>query len=233
MPPYEPVRDMGALKDMVAERLEEYSQEPGNAHMDLVLFRDALNHICRCAQRLGCRPGMGRKFACCLGLGTGLVLCRAAGAVQGSGAVQGRGCCAGPQVLCRAAGAVQGRRCCAGQWCCGPGAVQGRWCCAGPLVLCRAAGAPHLQDLGAGLVRLRDARIIVAVQGGARLRSGSGIFTVLMMLFGEHIGGSVHIGAQTCCCSRALPSICRMASWDALGGPLAFRHNGCAVAALL
>jgi len=47
VPPYEPVRDMGALKDLVGERLEEYGQEPGHSAMDLVLFRDALLHICR------------------------------------------------------------------------------------------------------------------------------------------------------------------------------------------
>ena len=47
VPPYEPVRDMAALKDVVGERLEEYSLEPGSSAMDLVLFRDALHHICR------------------------------------------------------------------------------------------------------------------------------------------------------------------------------------------
>ncbi|KAF5831208.1 dynein-1-beta heavy chain, flagellar inner arm I1 complex [Dunaliella salina] len=47
VPPYEPVRDMGALKDLVGERLQEYGEEPGHTGMDLVLFRDALLHICR------------------------------------------------------------------------------------------------------------------------------------------------------------------------------------------
>lgn len=48
VPPYEPVRDMSALKDTVTDRLEEYALEPGASAMDLVLFRDALHHICRC-----------------------------------------------------------------------------------------------------------------------------------------------------------------------------------------
>lgn len=47
VPPYEPVRDMNALKDMLTEKLEDYALEPGNSSMDLVLFRDALHHICR------------------------------------------------------------------------------------------------------------------------------------------------------------------------------------------
>ena len=46
-PPYEPVRDMNLLKDMLTEKLEDYALEPGNSAMDLVLFRDALHHICR------------------------------------------------------------------------------------------------------------------------------------------------------------------------------------------
>lgn len=47
-PPYEPVRDLGALKELLAEKLEDYALEPGNSQMDLVLFQDALQHICRC-----------------------------------------------------------------------------------------------------------------------------------------------------------------------------------------
>ncbi|KAG1668463.1 hypothetical protein FOA52_005236 [Chlamydomonas sp. UWO 241] len=46
-PAYEPVRNMVALKDMLTEKLEDYALEPGNSAMDLVLFRDALHHICR------------------------------------------------------------------------------------------------------------------------------------------------------------------------------------------
>lgn len=46
-PPYEPVRDMGALKDLLTEKLDDYGLEPGATAMDLVLFTDALNHICR------------------------------------------------------------------------------------------------------------------------------------------------------------------------------------------
>ncbi len=41
---------MPALKEFLTERLDEYGLEPGAAPMDLVLFRDALHHICRCAR---------------------------------------------------------------------------------------------------------------------------------------------------------------------------------------
>lgn len=47
VPPYEPVRDMHALKDLLTEKLDDYGLEPGHSHMDLVLFKDALHHICR------------------------------------------------------------------------------------------------------------------------------------------------------------------------------------------
>lgn len=46
-PPYEAVRDMVALKDLLTEKLDDYGLEPGAAHMELVLFKDALHHICR------------------------------------------------------------------------------------------------------------------------------------------------------------------------------------------
>ncbi|GIM07381.1 hypothetical protein Vretimale_11536 [Volvox reticuliferus] len=46
-PVYEMVRDMVALKDLLTEKLEDYALEPGHSAMDLVLFRDALHHVCR------------------------------------------------------------------------------------------------------------------------------------------------------------------------------------------
>ena len=46
-PPYERVGNIAALKDTLAEKLEDYALEPGNSAMELVLFRDALNHVCR------------------------------------------------------------------------------------------------------------------------------------------------------------------------------------------
>eukprot|EP00232_Nephroselmis_pyriformis_P029065 CAMPEP_0182867354 /NCGR_PEP_ID=MMETSP0034_2-20130328/8675_1 /TAXON_ID=156128 /ORGANISM="Nephroselmis pyriformis, Strain CCMP717" /LENGTH=4528 /DNA_ID=CAMNT_0024999703 /DNA_START=83 /DNA_END=13669 /DNA_ORIENTATION=- len=46
-PPYEPVTDMQLLKDFLMEKLEDYALEPGMSAMDLVLFQDALNHVCR------------------------------------------------------------------------------------------------------------------------------------------------------------------------------------------
>jgi len=38
---------MNQLKDLLTEMLEDYALEPGNSAMDLVLFRDALHHVCR------------------------------------------------------------------------------------------------------------------------------------------------------------------------------------------
>jgi len=45
--PYEEVSDEKALKSFVEEKLEEYNFEPGFVAMHLVLFRDALGHLCR------------------------------------------------------------------------------------------------------------------------------------------------------------------------------------------
>lgn len=39
VPPYEPVRDLAALKDTLTEKLEDYSLEPGAKPLDLVLFK--------------------------------------------------------------------------------------------------------------------------------------------------------------------------------------------------
>ncbi|WIA33430.1 hypothetical protein OEZ86_006562 [Tetradesmus obliquus] len=47
VPPYEPVRDLSALKDTLSEKLEDYALEPGASALDLVLFKDALQHVCR------------------------------------------------------------------------------------------------------------------------------------------------------------------------------------------
>jgi dynein heavy chain len=46
-PPYEIVTDTKKLKDMLTEKLEDYAMEPGYSAMDLVLFKDALLHVCR------------------------------------------------------------------------------------------------------------------------------------------------------------------------------------------
>ena len=45
--PYEAVVDVSALKEFLGEKLEDYGLEPGNAAMDLVLFNDAMMHVCR------------------------------------------------------------------------------------------------------------------------------------------------------------------------------------------
>ena len=64
-PPYEAAVDPRRLKDSLTEKLEEYAVEPGNAPMDLVLFRDALTHICR-VHRVLCQP---RGNALLVGMG--------------------------------------------------------------------------------------------------------------------------------------------------------------------
>lgn len=46
-PPYEAITDMAALKALLTEKLDDYALEPGKTAMNLVLFRDALNHVCR------------------------------------------------------------------------------------------------------------------------------------------------------------------------------------------
>ncbi|GMH41208.1 hypothetical protein BSKO_09118 [Bryopsis sp. KO-2023] len=46
-PPYEAITDMNNLKESLTEKLEDYGLEPGNSAMDLVLFKDALHHVCR------------------------------------------------------------------------------------------------------------------------------------------------------------------------------------------
>jgi len=46
-PPYEAIQDMMALKHLLSEKLDDYALEPGKSAMHLVLFRDALNHVCR------------------------------------------------------------------------------------------------------------------------------------------------------------------------------------------
>ena len=46
-PPYEAVVDRRKLKDVLTEKLEFYAEEPGYSAMDLVLFKDALLHVCR------------------------------------------------------------------------------------------------------------------------------------------------------------------------------------------
>lgn len=46
-PPYEVAHEMPMLKEFLSEKLGDYGLEPGNAPMDLVLFSDAISHVCR------------------------------------------------------------------------------------------------------------------------------------------------------------------------------------------
>ena len=46
-PPYEAIDDVARLKERAERALEDYGLESGNVPMDLVLFKDALHHLCR------------------------------------------------------------------------------------------------------------------------------------------------------------------------------------------
>ena len=41
---YEDILDVNSLKKLMGEKLEDYNETPGVVHMDLVLFRDAIEH---------------------------------------------------------------------------------------------------------------------------------------------------------------------------------------------
>ena len=45
---YEDILDINSLKKMMGEKLEDYNETPGMIHMDLVLFRDAIEHSKLC-----------------------------------------------------------------------------------------------------------------------------------------------------------------------------------------
>jgi hypothetical protein len=46
-PPYEPAKDIAALKALLSEKMEDAAAEPGARPLGLSLFRDALLHVCR------------------------------------------------------------------------------------------------------------------------------------------------------------------------------------------
>ena len=50
---YEDITDIGQLKQYMENTLEDYNTEPGVISMDLVLFRDAMEHICRIVRVIG------------------------------------------------------------------------------------------------------------------------------------------------------------------------------------
>ena len=41
---YEDILDINSLKKLMGEKLEDYNETPGMINMDLVLFRDAIEH---------------------------------------------------------------------------------------------------------------------------------------------------------------------------------------------
>ncbi len=49
-PPYEEYPDLVVMKKFMEGKLEDYNMEPGNVGMNLVLFRDAIEHITRIAR---------------------------------------------------------------------------------------------------------------------------------------------------------------------------------------
>lgn len=44
---YEDLYDFSALRKYIENQMVEYNASPGVVKMDLVLFRDAIDHICR------------------------------------------------------------------------------------------------------------------------------------------------------------------------------------------
>lgn len=50
---YEDITDFKQLKNLMEERLEDYNMEPGVISMDLVLFRDAIEHVSRIIRVIG------------------------------------------------------------------------------------------------------------------------------------------------------------------------------------
>jgi dynein heavy chain len=56
-PKYEEYADFSTVKAFCEGRLEEYNYEPGMVPMQLVLFRDAIEHTCRIARVIGLQRG--------------------------------------------------------------------------------------------------------------------------------------------------------------------------------
>jgi len=44
---YEDLSDIDAIRRYVEEQMDEYNVSPGKVRLDLVLFRDAIEHVCR------------------------------------------------------------------------------------------------------------------------------------------------------------------------------------------
>lgn len=44
---YEDLLDIDAVRSYVEEQMDEYNVSPGVVRLDLVLFRDAIEHVCR------------------------------------------------------------------------------------------------------------------------------------------------------------------------------------------
>ena len=63
--PYEELADAPKLKTYMEEKLEDYNSEAGAQVMDLVMFSDAINHICRIKRVLS----MPRGHALLVGVG--------------------------------------------------------------------------------------------------------------------------------------------------------------------
>ncbi len=63
--PYEELADAPKLKTYMEEKLEDYNSEAGAQVMDLVMFSDAINHICRIKRILS----MPRGHALLVGVG--------------------------------------------------------------------------------------------------------------------------------------------------------------------
>jgi dynein heavy chain len=63
-PPYEHIHDFTALKRIVEEKLEDYNSEPKLLSMNLVMFSDAICHVCRIHRVINQGTACGRKCRC-------------------------------------------------------------------------------------------------------------------------------------------------------------------------
>ncbi|GBO98705.1 Dynein heavy chain 2, axonemal [Eumeta japonica] len=62
---YEDILDMAALRKYIVNQLDEYNGSPGVVKMDLVLFKDAIEHICRIVRVISQQRGN----VLCVGIG--------------------------------------------------------------------------------------------------------------------------------------------------------------------
>ena len=63
--PYEEVTDFPKLKQRLEDKLEDYNLEPKLLSMNLVLFKDAVRHICKIHRVLKLQRGKDGRYIDC------------------------------------------------------------------------------------------------------------------------------------------------------------------------